>query len=160
MRSKFSPAGAVCAALLFTVSLNPLANANPYASAVSNANGNVSFTLNEAADKVTIVFDGGASTQDLGARAKGTHSFSLGAASSFEIVVAKRAASVWTLISSDTNRLMSFNSGRGVAVNMHANSPYFGRIYVANSSAGTATGRPVGDGIYIMNPDQTDALGR
>src|SRR6185369_2305181 len=127
MRSKSSLVGAVCAALLFTVVLNPVANANPYASSVRNASGNVSFTLNEAADNVTVVFDGGASTQDLGARDKGTHSFNLGAATSFEIVVTKRAPSVWTLISSDTNRLMSFNSGRGVAVNMNAGSPYFGR---------------------------------
>src|SRR6185436_1362843 len=28
------------------------------------------------------------------------------------------------------------------------------------SAAGTATGRPVGDGMYILNADQTDALGR
>ena len=160
MRSKFF-GGAVCAALLVTIGFSPVAIANPYASGVRNANGNVSFTLNEGADDVMVVFDGGASTQDLGARDKGTHSFTLGAASSFEIVVTKRAPSVWTLISSDTNRLMQFNSGRGVAVNMHADSPYFGRIYVANSAAGTTTsGRPVGDGIYILNPDHTDALGR
>src|SRR5438093_2261193 len=145
MRSKFF-GGAVCAALLVTIGFSPVAIANPYASGVRNANGNVSFTLNEGADDVMVVFDGGASTQDLGARDKGTHSFTLGAASSFEIVVTKRAPSVWTLISSDTNRLMQFNSGRGVAVNMHADSPYFGRIYVANSAAGTTTsGRPVGD---------------
>ncbi len=158
MRIKSFLLGAVCAVL--SVLLNPLANATPYASAVRVNGTDVSFILNEAADKVTVIFDGGVSTQDLGARDKGTHTFNQGAASSYEIVVKKSAPPVWNLISADTNRLLLFNSGRGVAVNMQPSSPYFGRIYVANSAAGTATGRPVGDGIYILNPDQTDALGR
>ncbi|HKQ39757.1 MAG TPA: Calx-beta domain-containing protein [Verrucomicrobiae bacterium] len=158
MRSKFSLVVAACVAVL--LSFNPMAYATPYASGVRVDAGIVSFILNESADNVTVVFDGGASSRDLGARDNGTHSFNLDAASSFEIVVKKSAPPVWTLISTDTNRLMQFNSGRGVAVNMHSSSPYFGRIYVANSAAGTATGRPVGDGLYIMNADQSDALGR
>ncbi|HTD87775.1 MAG TPA: Calx-beta domain-containing protein [Candidatus Binatia bacterium] len=156
MRTKF-PVGALVAALALIV--NPLANATPYASAVQNNAGVVSFTLNESADNVTVVFDGGASTQDLGVQSKGTHSFNMGTATSFEIVVKKTAAD-WELISNDTNRFMLFNSGRGVAVNMQPSSTYFGRIYVANSASGTASGRSVGDGIYILNADQTDALGR
>ena len=158
MRSKSFLFGVLCAA--FTSILDPLANATPYASSVQNNAGVVSFTLNESADNVTVIFDGGASTQDLGARSKGAHSFNMGTATFFEIVVKKTGAD-WEVISSDTNRLMQFNSGRGVAVNMHPNSPYFGRIYVANSATNTASGaRPVGDGIYILNPDFSDALGR
>src|SRR5436190_600797 len=46
-------------------------------------------------------------------------------------------------------------------VNRRPASPYFGRIYVANArSAVTATGRPTGDGIYILNADGTDAVGQ
>lgn len=155
--SSFSLVGAVCAALFLVVCST---NAVPYASGVTGNAGIVSFILNEAADNVTVIFDHGASSQDLGPLDKGTHSFPIGSAISFEIVVRKSAGSVWTLISTDTNRLMQFNSGRGVAVNLQASTPAFGRIYVANSSAGTATGRPVGDGIYVLNADQTDALGR
>jgi hypothetical protein len=156
MRSKLSLFGAAFAAVFL---MNLSANATPYASGVTTSGGNVSFILNESADNVTVLFDGGTSTQDLGTLDKGTHSFPLGAATSFQIVV-KKSSPAWELISSDTNRLLQFNSGRGVAVNMQPNSPNFGRIYVANSAAGTASGRPVGDGIYILNADQTDALGR
>src|SRR6185503_13250391 len=160
MSSKFFPVGAFCAALLFVIGITERATAVPYASNVRITGGTVSFILNQAAANVTVVFDGGASTQDLGPRAKGSHSFSLGTATTFEIVVSDNTPPVWSLISNDTNRLMFFNSGRGVAVNMNAGSEYFGRIYVVNSAAGTASGRSVGDGIYILNPDQTDALGR
>ena len=135
--------------------------ATPYASSVTNAGGVVSFRLNESADNVSVVFDGGASTLDLGALTKGLQSFNLGGATTFEIVVKKSAPPAWSLISSDTNTLLQFNSPRGVAVSFVTNSPTFGRIYVANSSAGnTGTGRPVGDGLYLLNPDQSDALGR
>lgn len=135
--------------------------ATPYASGVTNMSGTVSYYLNEAADSVSVVLDGGASTLNLGAQAKGLQSFNLGGATSFEIVVKKSAPPAWSLISSDTNTLLQFNSGRGVAVSFVTNSPTFGRIYVANSSAGTTgTGRPVGDGLYLLNPDQSDALSR
>src|SRR5580765_5483922 len=105
------------------------AKAVPYASAVINNAGTVSFVLNEAADNVKIVLDGGASTLDLGAQGPGTHSFSLGAATRFEIVVSKNGVAPWTLISSDANTLLQFTTPRGVAVNMNAASPTFGRLY-------------------------------
>ena len=135
--------------------------ATPYASGISNNAGTVSFVLNEAADNVTVTLNPGATTLDLGALNKGTHSFSLGTATSFQITVRKIAAAAWTLISSDTNRLLQFSNPRGVAVNQNTTSPVFGRIYVANASAAaTTTGRPVGDGLYLLNADQSDALGR
>src|SRR5687767_2620805 len=102
MCSKFSLTGAVFAALLLT--LTPFANATPYASGVRVDAGVVTFILNESADNVTVVFDGGASSLDLGARNKGTHTFNIGAATSFEIVVTKNGPP-WELISTDTNRL-------------------------------------------------------
>jgi hypothetical protein len=135
------------------------ARATPYASGISNNAGTVSFVLNESADSVSVLLDAGASTLDLGALNKGRHSFSLGGATSFQIVVRKIAAANWALISDDSNPLLLFNSPRGVAVNLNTNSPAFGRIYVANSAV-AATGRPTGDGLYLLNADQSDALGR
>lgn len=137
------------------------ATATPYASGVVNSGGTVSFILNESADNVTVVFDGGASSLNMGALNAGSHNFPLGTATSFEIRVTKSSLPAWTQISTDAN-LVRFFSARGVAVNMNPTTPLFGRIYVANAVAGTtATGaRATGDGIYILNADQTDALGR
>lgn len=162
MRFKVSLAGAVFAALILIV--NPLANATPYASGVRVDAGVVSFILNESADNVTVVLDGGASTQNLGARAAGTHTFNLGAATSFEIVVKKDGSPGYlhgalNQISSDSNILNRFTSQRGVAVNKNPASPLFGRIYVSVSAAGTAGTRSLGDGVYVLNADQSEVAG-
>ncbi len=151
----------VLLAALILASTPLLTRATPYASAVSNNAGIVWFTLNEAADNVTVTLDGGASALDLGPLPKGTTNFNLGGATTYSIAVRKSAALGWSLISSDSNSLVQFNAPRGVAVNTLVHSPQFGRIYVANSASGTTTsGRTLADGIYILNPDHTDALGR
>lgn len=157
------------ASLLAAIALAPAAQAVPYASGVINNAGTVSFILNESADNVTVLLDGGPGSLNLGALAAGSHSFALGAATTFEIQVSKSGVAPWTRISSDVNPLLLFSAGRGVAVNQNPASPYFGRIYVANTAAGTVTtnavggiaqSRTVGEGIYILSADQSDALGR
>jgi len=151
-------------ATLGSLLLTAVARAVPYASGVSNNAGTVSFILNESADNVTVMFDGGASSIDLGALGSGAHSFNLDAATSFEIVVRKVVPPAWTQISSDTNILNRFSFPRGVAVNPNPGTPAFGRIYVSNSRALNTSvansNRPCGDGIYVLNADGTDALGR
>jgi len=145
-----------------------LALATPYASGVTNNAGVVSFILNEAADNVTVVFDGGASSSDLGALGAGQHSFNLGAATSFAIEVRKASGpgylnGVTNRISSETNSLAWFFSPRGVAVNRNPGSPNFGRVYVADAVAGPTTvpgARTNTDGIYMLNADLTDAIGQ
>jgi hypothetical protein len=150
--------------------LAPRATATPYASGINtNTPGSISYTLNENADDVKVIFDINTSTNDYPSQVKGTYTFSLGTATNYQIVVSKKAAAgyvqangaaaVVQQLSVDSNPLMVFNSPRGVAINRNLNSPYFGRIYVANSAAGTVSGRAVQDGIYMMNADQTDALG-
>ena len=133
----------------------------PYASGVTNNAGAVSFILNEDAGNVTVVFDGGASSSDLGALTKGSHAFNLGTAASFQIVVKKNAPVAWTQISTDSTPVRFF-SARGLAVNLDPRTPLFGRVYVANAVVGnTSVGaRATGDGIYVLNPDLTDALGQ
>ncbi len=152
--------------LLVAASHATLALATPYASGVINSNQIIYFTLNESADSVTVVFDSAIST-NLGALPKGTHSFSLGSSDTYAITVTKVSgpgylAGVTNQISADTNILMRFVNQRGVSVNKNPASPYFGRVYVSVSQIGTnaASGRVLSDGIYVLNADQTSALGQ
>jgi hypothetical protein len=141
--------------------------ATPYASGITNDSGTVSFILNEPADNVKIIFDGGGvgNTNDLGALPKGVASFSLGSHTSWAIHVTKSTALAWTQISADTNVYNQFYQPRSTAVNRNPASPAFGRVYVlenGNSSLGgsTGTGRVINKGIYAMNGDLSDALGQ
>jgi hypothetical protein len=155
------------AGLIFgTLLLAPSARATPYASSLTNNAGVISFLLNESADSVKIISNGGATTNDLGALPKGLTVTNLGISTPYSIVVFKNATPGYTQgaanqISSDTNALLRFGGGHGVAVNKDPQSPYFGRIYVANHSTATTTNvvRSPGRGIFALNPDQTDALG-
>ncbi len=148
----------------------------PYASSLTNLNGLLSFRLNEAAENVKIISSDGATTNDLGTVPAGLNHFALSITGKFQVVVHKfspigfrtpiapnRGAVLQ--ISPDTNTTRFF-SPRGLAVNNNPASPHFGRIYVANATSGTVTNtlfgpaRSVGDGIYALNPDFTDALGQ
>ncbi|PYM09674.1 MAG: hypothetical protein DME18_17595 [Verrucomicrobia bacterium] len=147
-----------------------VALATPYASGVINSGGTVSFYLNEQAARVQVVFNNGTTTNDLGALPRGRYSFSLGTNNSFRIVVKNDSPAGYAtgalLQLSDDSTLFHFNAPRGVAVNRNPASPYFGRIYVADSVAGTtsatsnAVARSLSDGIYALNPDASDALGQ
>ena len=159
--------------------------ATPYASGVTNNAGTISFVLNESADNVKVLLNNGAITNDLGALGAGVGSFNLNGATNYQIVVRKVAppgyitatgavntnsvnkvtnqvASIYQ-ISKDTNTLVNFYTPRGIAINRNPSSPYFGRVYVSNSGAGTTSAngvaRTVGDGIYMLNADLTDANG-
>ncbi len=69
------------------------------------------------------------------------------------------AASGFNLISDDTNPFTRYNSPRGVSVSTKPNATNFGTVYIANSAAGTTAGRTLGDGLYALNADQSDAFG-
>jgi len=156
--------------------LQPPAVAVPYASGLSNRNGIISFRLNETADNVKIVSAAGAVTNDLGPLPAGLNSLALDVTGPFQLVVFK-AGPAGFLTPLEPNRgavlqispdspATRFFSPRGVAVNTHPGSPHFGRIYVANATGGTVSNglsaalRTVGDGIYALNSDFTDALGQ
>lgn len=183
--------GLLCACTAAAASLLSVTSlyATPYASGITNDAGTISFVLNENASSVQVVFNNGSSTNDLGARTKGIHSFTLGSATNYQIVVRNSIGNGFThkgnpttvsgitnsagvlltndaassrIISADTNTWVHFTEPRGVAVNRNPKSPYFGRIYVANAVAGTTTNvvRFSGDGIYMLKADQTDAIGQ
>jgi hypothetical protein len=147
--------------------------ATPYASSITNSGTAISFRLNESADSVKIISDGGATTNDLGARPAGLTVTNLTIAGVFYIEVSKGPSlgylnGVTNQITADTNVLLRFTAPRGVAVNRNPASPYFGRIYVSNGDTGSvaaagafpARNLPLGDGIYALNGDFTDALGQ
>jgi len=149
--------------------LLPTVHATPYATSVTNTGSAIRFRLNEAADSVKIISNGGATTNDLGALAAGLQSVNLSVTGTFTIEVDKGPTlgylqGIPTLISSDANKLVRFNAPRGLAVNRNPASPYFGRIYVSNADTGSvaAVSRNLvnGDGIFMLNADFTDAVGQ
>lgn len=154
---------AVCA--LAVALLSSPALARPYATSLTNSLTSISFRLNEDADNVKIISLGGAVTNDLGPLPKGLTVTNLVIAGVFKVQVTKSAGpgyvqGVVNQISVDTNNFVKFVNQRGVSVNKNTNSPYFGRIYVSVSAPGTTAGRSVADGIYLLNADQTDAIGQ
>jgi len=138
------------------------ATAHPYATCLTNSSGTLSFRLNEAADSVKVIWNGGSSSFSLGPVARGLTVTNVGATSPFQVEVKKTGTGAVTRISDDANSANQFEYPRAVAVNKRPASPYFGRIYVGNAREPytTATGRPCGDGIYILNADCTDAVGQ
>lgn len=147
--------------------------ATPYATSLTNNAGVISFRLNESGfvTVITTNLSGAFVTNVLGNRNQGLTVTNIGNPGNFTVIVAKTntpgfASGVAQQISVDgTNTVtlatntMRFNSPRGVAVNQNPASPYFGRIYVANSAGGAAV-RAVGDGLYLLNADGTDAVGQ
>ncbi len=156
--------GALGAAVLASSS----AWAHPYASAVTNNAGTVSFILNESANNVQVAFDnagaGYTSTNNLGALANGLQSFALGTHTNFAIIVTKGGNGIPFQISTDTNPLVNFALPEGMAVNVNPKTANFGRIYVANSEPGTVPSfgvtRTTTQGVYLLNADQSDAVGQ
>jgi hypothetical protein len=172
--------------LFALVALYPCASfSSPFASNVLITGTTVSFILNEPAPVLTYSINGGPAVALSGA-VKGAKTFSLGSPTdTFSISVAKyepvgysiptggtiapvsTGLSVATnqsgfkLISDDANVLTRYNSPRGVAVSNDPNAPQFGTAYISNSAAGATTGvvRTVGDGMYAVRADQTDAFG-
>jgi hypothetical protein len=149
---------------LVGASLLQVALAVPYATALKNQGGTISFILNEPADNVKLVY--GTTTVDLGALPKGLFSRAIAISGDFKVVVARNAPGGWVQTSADTNVTSRYNSPRGLAVNRNPKSPYFGRAYIANSASGSLAAAPplparaLGDGLYLLNADQSDAVGQ
>lgn len=145
------------------VGLASAALANPYATAITPVGDGASFILNEDADSVELILDGGAGGIYALPTTAGAHTFSLlgdfGVTGdhSFAIRATKSAAAGWTqFIPDDTPR--SFWSPVGVSINKDMSGPNFGRVYVSNAVTGTTGfGRPTTSGIYMLNADGSEA---
>ncbi|GEM_PF-5122968 len=147
-------------AILLLLSLTSISNAHPYASGITNATGTISFILNESADDVRVAFDNGSITNDLGPLTKGLNNFALLTHTNFSIIVQKSGNSLPTQISVDGSATLQFPNPRGVAVNANPKSRFFGRIYADNSTPGNSGSATKGRGVYVMNADASDALGK
>lgn len=159
----------------------PFAVAAPYASGVTITGTTVNFVLNEGGSNLSYSINGGPAVA-LDGTAKGAKTFALGSATdTFSITATKldsvgytgktgatvatsgsgfsqpTAAAGFKLISTDADTLVKFNSPRGVAVQTNPNQGTFGTAYVSNSAVAT-TGRIVGDGLYAVKADQSDAF--
>jgi hypothetical protein len=183
-RPNYAQRRTVTAIALTLIASASIMEAAPYASGVAINGTTVNFTLNEPADALAYSINGGAPIF-LDATTNGLKSFSLTSASDTfaitaynndlvgytiptggTIAVAANGLSQpsneagFNLISNDSNPLVRFNSPRGVTVSIDPNSPFFGTSYISNSAAATISGvRTVGDGLYAIRADQSDAFG-
>ena len=66
-----------------------VAKATPFASCITNTAGTISYYLNEGGGTVSVVYDGGAVSNNLGVLAAGPQSFSLAGHTTYAIYVQK-----------------------------------------------------------------------
>ena len=136
-------------AVLAVAASATVAVAHPYATALTNNAGTVSFRLNEAADNVKVIGNGGRSPMTWArSLAKGLTVTNLTASGLtggvFSVVVTKAGSGRRTLISDpadDEQHL--FYGPRALRSTAAPASPYFGRIYVGNFRARLQGGPPV-----------------
>lgn len=77
---------------------------------------------------------------------------------SVSIIAASSGYSNWTQITSEaTDQNLYVLDGRGIAVDQNPASPYYGRVFVANSSQGLTTATGDSLGILKFNADTSDA---
>lgn len=137
------------------------AQANPFASGITNNNGTIQFYLNEGNAFITVVYeDGSTNTTFNGVSATATaglKTFALGGHTSFQIICTKLGNGTPFLISSDTGAFGPFGAPRGVDANKNPKiGSQFGRVYVGN--AGVSTTRDWG--LYALTADlSANALG-
>lgn len=146
----------VCS-LCLLILLGQSAKAVPYASQVRNTTGtDWEFVLNEDADSITILRDGG-SPVAISSPSAGRHTFDMAGFTDFEIQVAKDAPKDWTEISDASNLHTYFFRPNGVVVNQDPASPYFGTVYVSHPLPvpliPNVTERETGEGIYSLSAD-------
>ncbi len=142
-------------------------HASPYASGLTNNAGTVSFTLNENGGNVTVTYEDASTNASFNGiltgtnLLKGSYSFSLGAHTGYAISVTKTGNGTPSLISVDTNKFSIWNSPRGVDANKNPKfGNLFGRTYIGNSANGGTAPNNKGLGLYALNADLTEALGK
>ena len=138
--------------------------ANIYASEVSFDGTNFTFRLNEDATSVSIGIEReGEQTNlhELGALTRGLHTvpnpFPQQTFDAYSISATAMPVGYPVLISNDDQKFQ-FLAPCGVAVDRTPASPYFGRIYVAESSGGSLSkgSRTTTTGCYVLSADFAD----
>ena len=142
--------------------------ANIFASEVSFDGTNFKFRLNEAATSVMLGIEKDGeriATHELGAMEKGPHTvanpFGAQSFTSYTITPSAQPVGYPVKVSTD-DPVFQFYSPCGVAVDNTPTSPYFGRVYVAETTGGPVTkGAPAAPrtttrGCYVLSSDLTD----
>jgi hypothetical protein len=138
---------------------------------------NIGYILNEPASRVTITINSGATTVRTIALTnpspgtlrgtnlvawdgKDSNGTNVGAGTyTVSITAATDGYEDWTQISDDANPGNYVWEGRGIGVNKNPGSPYYGRVFVANSHGGPNENSTPGDsvGILKLNADGSPA---
>lgn len=132
------------------------AMAVPYASGIIRDGNTVSYLLNQTATKVELILDGGSPVSQ--PTTPGRHSFDLTGHTTFEIKVTGNDAPGWTQYVPD-QAATSFYIPLGVSINKNPSSTNFGKVYISEAGGGTPEAglRSTQDGIYMLNPDGSEA---
>ncbi len=138
-----------------------VATATPYATSLTNnGNGSVSFRLNQTTttnDTVWVISGGVTNTlQSPGGPVltRGLIITSTNLAVVSNAVFQVRIKHTGTGLITTNSPTKAFGAGRGISINNHPASPYFGWVYVANGAAAPA------GGMYAMTSDLFDILGQ
>lgn len=136
--------------------------ANIFASELQFNNGKFSFRLNTDALTATLKISKEGNelgSTELGALAMGGHEidnpFNTADFDVYELTVTAEPVSYPAQLSDD-DPIFSFATPMGVAVDKTPNSPFFGRIYVADAEGGNADMRTTKQGVYVLSSDWTD----
>ena len=136
------------------------AAANVYASALKIENGQISFVLNDAAEKVVfnIVKDGAVvASADLGAGVKGVNTVAVPTVEvpngtySWSLTASAAAVTEVTALSDGSDTNLQISAGRGIAVDNSVTSPAFGSVYAVSPSKPGKAGARIGVGLYAFN---------
>ena len=138
-------------ALAVTALSSKVVRAVPYASGVTRNGNTVTFVLNQDAQGLMVLRNGGNPVYP-GTNA-GTLSFDMTGYTSYQIIVTGNTARAWTqYIPDGTDR--NFEYAFGVAINKNPASKNFGQVYVSQSRDGTTgAGRFTKSGIFVVRAD-------
>lgn len=135
---------------------------NIFASELNFKDGKFTFRLNTDALSATLKIEKDGqqiSSSELGALAMGAHEidnpFNTTEFDAYELTVSAEPVSYPAQVS-DNDKIFSFATPVGVAVDRTPNSPFFGRIYVTDAEGGNAGTRTTTKGVYILSSDFTD----
>ena len=119
------------------------------------------FTLNENADEVEITLTSESTNQtfSFGSLDKGRNTVSISKEQvsangnyTWEVKASNNLAPTRPIkVTDNANPLLQFYGPRGVAVDNHTESPFFGRVYASETLQGKVTDRTTERGIYILN---------
>ena len=150
---------------------------NIYASELSAAKTgegkyDIGFTLNSDATEVSVrVFNGELLVKSfaLGAMTKGKNTAAIDLTgvegdnlswSVLAVAEPNNAEEPVALTDLDKQQQLAFYTLRGVAVDNHMESPYFGRIYLTESKGGAINGRITKNGLYVLDATFSDVTGQ